>query len=223
LIFRYIYESAQCQKPVSRLWISSLTPEAIHKGFSALRPAADYDSLADAARGRSQADWLVGMNLSRAYSLADNEKLSVGRVQTPTLAMVVERELAIRQFVPEEYLEIVADFRPSDGPPTGDAQQNIYRGTWFRARTGEGTDKESRQKAMRLSAGAIPCSQNLHLQAVRSEPAVFLWTSYCDRNSLHLWTCCSAYISYYPPEYNMSERGGDPMQIVRVRLKSRPY
>ena len=150
LIFRYIYESAQCRKPVSRLWISSLTPEAIHKGFAALRPGADYDSLADAARGRSQADWLVGMNLSRAYSLADNEKLSVGRVQTPTLAMVVERELAIRQFVPEEYLEIVADFRPSDGCPTGDAQQNIYRGTWFRARAGEGTDKESRQKAMRL-------------------------------------------------------------------------
>jgi DNA topoisomerase-3 len=150
LIFRYIYESAQCQKPVSRLWISSLTPEAIHKGFSALRPGADYDSLADAARGRSQADWLVGMNLSRAYSLADNEKLSVGRVQTPTLAMVVERELAIRQFVPEEYLEIVADFRPSDGCPTGDAQQNLYRGTWFRAWAGEGADKESRQKAMRL-------------------------------------------------------------------------
>jgi DNA topoisomerase III len=150
LIFRYIYESAQCQKPVSRLWISSLTPEAIHKGFSALRPGADYDSLADAARGRSQADWLVGMNLSRAYSLADNEKLSVGRVQTPTLAMVVERELAIRQFVPEEYLEIVADFRPSDGCSTGDAQQNIYRGTWFREWAGEGADKESRQKSMRL-------------------------------------------------------------------------
>jgi DNA topoisomerase-3 len=150
LIFRYIYESAQCQKPVSRLWISSLTPEAIHKGFSALRPGADYDSLADAARGRSQADWLVGMNLSRAYSLADNEKLSVGRVQTPTLAMVVERELAIRQFVPEEYLEIVADFCPSDGRLTGDAPQNIYRGTWFRAQAGEGADKESRQKAMRL-------------------------------------------------------------------------
>ena len=150
LIFRYIYESAQCQKPVSRLWISSLTPEAIHKGFSTLRPGADYDSLADAARGRSQADWLVGMNLSRAYSLADNEKLSVGRVQTPTLAMVVERELAIRQFVPEEYLEIVADFRPSDGCPTGDAPQDVYRGTWFRAQAGEGADKESRQKAMRL-------------------------------------------------------------------------
>ena len=99
LIFRYIYDAAQCRKPVSRLWISSLTPDAIRKGFDALRPGADYDSLADAARGRSRADWLVGMNLSRAYSLAYGEDLSVGRVQTPTLAMVVERELAVRRFV----------------------------------------------------------------------------------------------------------------------------
>jgi DNA topoisomerase III len=150
LIFRYIYESAQCRKPFSRLWISSLTPEAIRKGFAALRPGADYDSLADAARGRSRADWLVGMNLSRAYSLGYDEDLSVGRVQTPTLAMVVERELAIRRFVPEDYLEIVAEFCPSGTCPTGGPQQNIYRGTWFRARAGEGADKESLQKAMRL-------------------------------------------------------------------------
>jgi DNA topoisomerase-3 len=66
LIFRYIYEAAQCHKPVRRLWISSLTPEAIRRGFDELRPGADYDPLADAARGRSRADWLVGMNLSRA-------------------------------------------------------------------------------------------------------------------------------------------------------------
>jgi DNA topoisomerase-3 len=150
LIFRYIYELALCQKPFSRLWISSLTPEAIRKGFAALRPGTEYDALADAARGRSQADWLVGMNLSRAYSLAYNEKFSVGRVQTPTLAMVVERELAIRRFVPEDYLEVVADFRPSGESPAGGGQQNVYRGTWFRARAGEGADKESLQKAMRL-------------------------------------------------------------------------
>src|SRR5437762_6072085 len=108
LIFRYIAEAANCNKPVSRLWISSLTPDAIRKGFDALRPAADYDGLADAARGRSRADWLVGMNLSRAYSLAYGEDLSVGRVQTPTLAMLVERELAIRRFVPEDYTEVLA-------------------------------------------------------------------------------------------------------------------
>ncbi len=126
LIFRYIYEAAQCEKPFSRLWISSLTPDAIRKGFAALRPGSDYDPLADAARGRSRADWLVGMNLSRAYSLAYGEDLSVGRVQTPTLAMLVERELAIRSFVPEDYLEVVATFHPAGGPP-----ESRYQGTWF--------------------------------------------------------------------------------------------
>ena len=103
LIFRYIYEAAKSEKPFSRLWISSLTPDAIRKGFSSLRPGSDYDRLADAACGRSRADWLVGMNLSRAYSIVYNEELSVGRVQTPTLAMIVERELALRSFVPEDY------------------------------------------------------------------------------------------------------------------------
>src|ERR1035441_9322350 len=140
LIFRYIYDAAQCRKPVSRVWISSLTPDAIRKGFDALRPSADYDSLADAARGRSQADWLVGMNLSRAYSLAYDEVLSVGRVQTPTLAMVVERELAVRRFVPEDYLEVMATFRSASAPRAG-----TYQGTWFR-------EKESLPQAMRLPA-----------------------------------------------------------------------
>ena len=96
LIFRYIYEAAGCSKPISRLWISSLTPEAIRSGFDEIKPGEDYEPLADAARGRSRADWLVGMNLSRAYTLTYGGELSVGRVQTPTLAMVVERELAVR-------------------------------------------------------------------------------------------------------------------------------
>ncbi len=145
LIFRYIYEAAQCEKPFSRLWISSLTPDAIRKGFAALRPGSDYDPLADAARGRSRADWLVGMNLSRAYSLAYAEDLSVGRVQTPTLAMLVERELAIRSFVPEDYLEVVASFQPAGGP-----KESRYHGAWFRTQPERGGDKETLQKAMRL-------------------------------------------------------------------------
>ena len=122
LIFRQLYEAAGCTKPVKRLWISSLTPEAIRDGLARLKPAREYDRLADAARGRSRADWLVGMNFSRAFTLATDEKLSVGRVQTPTLAMLVERELAIRAFVPEEYLEVVATFEGETGR---------YRGTWF--------------------------------------------------------------------------------------------
>ena len=116
LIFRYIYEAAGCRKPVSRLWISSLTPDAIRNGFDKLRPGSEYDRLADAASGRSRADWLVGMNLSRAYSIVYNEELSVGRVQTPTLAMIVDREIALRSFVPEDYIEVVATFQGRENP-----------------------------------------------------------------------------------------------------------
>ena len=124
LIFRYLYEKAQCRKPVRRLWLSSLTPEAIRQAFSRLRPSRELDPLADAARGRSRADWLIGMNLSRAVTLTHGETLHVGRVQTPTLAMLVEREKAIRAFVPEDYREVVATFQADGGR---------YRGTWFRA------------------------------------------------------------------------------------------
>jgi DNA topoisomerase III len=124
LIFRYIYEAARCRKPFQRLWISSLTADAIRDGFRKLRDGRDFDPLADAARGRSRADWLVGMNLSRAYTLDFDQELSVGRVQTPTLAMVVERELAIRAFVPEDYLEVLATFSPQP--------DSSYQGTWFR-------------------------------------------------------------------------------------------
>src|SRR5205807_5030813 len=131
----YIYEAAGSDKPVKRLWISSLTPEAIRNGFGKLRDAHEYDALADAARGRSRADWLVGLNLSRAYTLACHEELSVGRVQTPTLAMLVERELAIRNFVPEDYLEVVASLRPTRG-----TKESIYHGRWFSTRQVAGSD-----------------------------------------------------------------------------------
>ncbi len=147
LIFRYIYEAAGCSKPIDRLWISSLTPEAIRKGFDAIKPGADYEPLADAARGRSRADWLVGMNLSRAYTLTYGDELSVGRVQTPTLAMVVERELAVRSFVPEDYLEVVATFRPAARP-----QAEAYQGTWVR-------DVEEIQKSSRLPADGAEAGQ----------------------------------------------------------------
>ncbi|OQC42739.1 MAG: DNA topoisomerase 3 [Deltaproteobacteria bacterium ADurb.Bin058] len=124
LIFRYVYRMAGCTKPVSRLWISSLTPEAIKQGFAKLRKGEDFENLAMAAEARARADWLVGMNLSRAYSLRFGPKLlSVGRVQTPTLAMVVERELAIRSFVPDNYCEVLATF--------GDQKDDSYQATWF--------------------------------------------------------------------------------------------
>src|ERR1700685_4256897 len=143
LIFRYIYEAAACSKPISRLWISSLTPDAIRKGFQAIKPGADYEPLADAARGRSRADGLVGMNLSRAYTLTYGDDLSVGRVQTPTLALLADRELAIRKFVPEDYLEVVAEFRPTDNKAA-----ESYRGTWVR-------DAGDIQKSARLPADGV--------------------------------------------------------------------
>jgi DNA topoisomerase-3 len=147
LIFRYIYEATGCRKPIRRLWISSLTPEAIRKGLDAVRPGADYEPLAAAARGRSRADWLVGMNLSRAYTLTYGDELSVGRVQTPTLAMVVERELAIRNFIPEDYLEVVATFRPKGNP-----KAEAYKGTWVR-------NVEEIQKSARLAADGMEAGQ----------------------------------------------------------------
>ncbi len=163
LIFRYIYEAAGCTKPVSRLWISSLTPEAIREGFANLRDWSHYDRLAEAARGRSRADWLVGMNLSRAYTLACGEELSVGRVQTPTLAMLVERELAIRAFVPEEYLHVVARFAPGEG--------HAFEGTWFRP------GLQPLEAAMRLAADGEEAARivervktgEAHLEAVERE------------------------------------------------------
>lgn len=137
LIFRYIYEKAGCRKPVQRLWISSLTPAAIRQGMNGLRPQAEFHPLADAARGRSQADWLVGMNLSRMTALTFGSGLFVGRVQTPTLAMLVGREKEIRNFVPEDYLEIVAEFQPETAAAAPAAvatagTPDSYRGTWFR-------------------------------------------------------------------------------------------
>ena len=150
LIFRYIYDAAKSDKPVERLWISSLTADAITAGFAALKDAREYDGLANAARGRSRADWLVGMNLSRAYSLAYDETLSVGRVQTPTLAMLAEREVGIRAFVPEEYREVSATFSPQ-----GVAGKPTYVGTWFRMPK----PGETMQQAMRLPADPGPAKE----------------------------------------------------------------
>ena len=91
LIFRYIYEMCGCTKPIQRLWINSMTDEAIAEGFRKIQPGEKYDGLYRSAQCRSQADWLVGMNASRAYTLRYDTLLSVGRVQTPTLAILVRR------------------------------------------------------------------------------------------------------------------------------------
>jgi DNA topoisomerase-3 len=120
LIFRYVYQYAGSRLPIRRLWISSLTDDAIRRGFAALRPGGEYDALGDAARSRSEADWLVGLNATRAITARGREAghaalYSIGRVQTPTLAMLVEREREITAFVPRPYWEIAAQLATADG------------------------------------------------------------------------------------------------------------
>lgn len=141
LIFRYIYEKAGCRKPFQRLWISSMTDEAITEGFRNIRPGSDYDGLYESARCRSKADWLVGMNASRAFTLKYDTLLSVGRVQTPTLAILVKRRKEIEQFVPEGYCTLTADF--------GD-----YQGLYFSDQLSPETHLKTRADAERI-AGEI--------------------------------------------------------------------
>ncbi len=108
LIFRYIYYYLKCKKPFKRLWISSQTDAAIKDGFKNLKPGSDYDTLFNSAHCRSQSDWLVGMNATQALSLAAGTRsvLSLGRVQTPTLAMICSRYLENKNFVPELYFQV---------------------------------------------------------------------------------------------------------------------
>ena len=108
-IFRLVYRMAQCSKPVERLWVSSMEAGAILEGMKHLRPMADYDRLAEAARCRELADWMIGINGSRAFSLLYNLRLVVGRVQTPTAGLIVQREQEIRSFTPADYWIVSAN------------------------------------------------------------------------------------------------------------------
>jgi DNA topoisomerase-3 len=121
LIFRHCYELARSRLPVLRLWVSSLTDAALRAALAKLEPGARYDALADAARSRSEADWLVGLNATRAMTCrqrqSSGELLSLGRVQTPTLALLVAREKALRAFVPRDYWELEGSFRTLAAAP----------------------------------------------------------------------------------------------------------
>ncbi|MEI6546997.1 MAG: DNA topoisomerase III [Burkholderiales bacterium] len=127
LIFQLIAQHAKAKQPVSRLWLQSMTPSAIREGFERLRDQAQMQPLADAARCRSEADWLVGINGTRAMTAFNSRDggfylTTVGRVQTPTLTIVVEREERIRKFKPRGYFEVKATF---------DAKAGQYEGRWF--------------------------------------------------------------------------------------------
>ena len=136
LIQRWVMTKAKCKAPVKRLWISSLTEEAIKEGFDKLMDTKDFDTLYAAGSARAIGDWLLGMNATRAYTLRyGNGKnvLSIGRVQTPTLALIVDRQKAIEQFKPETYWEVRTD----------------YRGGWFSYTKGRFTVKEEAEGFMR--------------------------------------------------------------------------
>jgi DNA topoisomerase-3 len=129
LIFDLVFTLAGCKKPVVRLWTPSLTDEAIRTAYSAMKPASTYRGLRDAARSRQEADWLVGINATRAQTLVARSRggqgvFSIGRVQTPTLALLVRRELAIRTFVSRHFWTVRASFATP--------RNAVYAGDWCR-------------------------------------------------------------------------------------------
>ncbi len=144
LIFRYIVQHAKTKKPIRRLWLQSMTPASIREGFESLRPDQDMLPLADAAKCRSEADWLVGINGTRAMTAFNSKEggfylTTVGRVQTPTLAILVEREERIRAFKSRDYWEVQAKFG---------ARAGEYAGRWFDPAFKKDDDAE--RKAERL-------------------------------------------------------------------------
>jgi DNA topoisomerase III len=163
LIFYYLLKLAGNKKPTRRLWLQSMTPEAIREGFANLRKEAEMVPLADAAVCRSESDWLVGINGTRAMT-AFNSKgggfqlTPVGRVQTPTLAILAEREITIRDFVPRTYFEVFGDFdviAGGDKPAVPEARS--YRGRWFDENFKKNDREDSRPERLweRARADAI--------------------------------------------------------------------
>ncbi len=124
LVARWIIQKARCHKPMKRLWISSQVDKSIKEGFEKLKPSSEYDNLYRSAQCRAEADWLVGLNVTRALTCKHNAQLSAGRVQTPTLSMIVNREEEIKNFVPKEYSSVNVDF-------------GTFKATWRDAKTSQ--------------------------------------------------------------------------------------
>jgi DNA topoisomerase-3 len=151
LIFRYIVQAAKARQPVRRLWLQSMTPSGIRESFEALRSDDEMLPLADAARSRSEADWLVGINGTRAMTAFNSKEggfylTTVGRVQTPTLAIVAEREEKIRRFVSRDYWEVRATF---------DAKAGSYEGRWFDEAFRKSDDPDARAERLWEEAKAV--------------------------------------------------------------------
>src|SRR2546425_8585620 len=190
LIFRYIVQYSKAKKVIKRLWLQSMTPAAIREGFAALRDDTTMRPLADAAVCRSESDWLVGINGTRAMTAFNSKSggfhlTTVGRVQTPTLAILVEREEKIKKFVPKSFWEIHGTFA---------AQAGEYVGRWFDeefARSKDRKEAESELKAERLwgveKAEAIraKCLGKPGVVTEESKPSTQLSPLLFDLTSLH--------------------------------------
>jgi DNA topoisomerase-3 len=185
LIFRYLVQHAKTKKPIERLWLQSMTQQAIRDGFSKLRPDRELLPLADAAKSRSEADWLVGINGTRAMTAFNSKEggfylTTVGRVQTPTLAILVEREEKIRAFTPRDYWEVHARFGAAAGE---------YPGRWFDPAFKK-NDEDPERKAERLweerAAGAIvaACRGKSGVASEESKPTTQLSPLLFDLTSL---------------------------------------
>ena len=146
LVARWIIKKANCRKPMMRLWISSQTDKAIKEGFAALKPASQYDNLYRSAQCRAEADWLIGLNVSRALTCKHNAQLSAGRVQTPTLAMIVKREEEILKFRPRDYFTVKADF---------DGFSAIYKDSRNQARFFDAADAQAVADAVKGQRGSL--------------------------------------------------------------------
>ncbi len=150
LIFAYIYDLAKCAKPTKRLWLTSMTPSAVRDGFEHLLAGEDKFDLCEAARCRAESDWLIGMNGTRAVTLRTSpagkgQVATVGRVQTPTLSLIVQRELDIRNFTPKGYWRIVGEFQLAAGTYEG-----VYQRPDFRKPDKNAPESESGDKADRV-------------------------------------------------------------------------
>lgn len=180
LIFRYVYEIVKCKKPVERLWLASMTDAAITQGFKHLKPGLDYDALYDAARCRSEADWLVGLNATRAMTIrcrqqGTSELMSIGRVQTPTLAMIVTREQEIEAFVPETFWQVYATFDAGEQP---EGVEPRYEGVWTRKKVDRLDKKEDAEAILKAIEGQpAQVIKTEHKEVKERPPQLFDLTS----------------------------------------------
>src|SRR5687768_1024623 len=184
LIFRYIVQHARAKKPIERLWLQSMTPQSIREGFERLRQDKELLPLADAAKSRSEADWLVGINGTRAMTAFNSKEggfylTTVGRVQTPTLAILVEREDRIRAFTPRDYWEVHARF----GAKAGE-----YGGRWFDTAFKRDDDGERKPErvwdAAQAAAVVAACRGKKGIAAEETKPATQLSPLLFDLTSL---------------------------------------